>query len=112
MTTEIQHALFFTPPAATDTPPRKHAHHRAHENSRESFAQHDLNGRALEVFNVIRERGPMTDRETMAALGQVDPNYVRPAITRLVDDGVFRECGTRKDETTGRNVRVVEINTR
>jgi len=106
---EHQHGLFFTPTIA-DTPPRKHPTHRMHDNSLDSFAQHDLTGRALEVFNVIRQRGPMTDRQAMAALGRVDPNYVRPAITRLIDDGVLRECGTRKDETTGRNVRVVEIN--
>jgi transcription initiation factor IIE alpha subunit len=65
--------------------------------------------RELAVLEVIEKRGHATDREVMIALGFVDPNAVRPRITKLRDDGVIEEVDTIQDPVTKKAVRVVSL---
>ena len=98
----IQHSLFFKP--------NKRDEHWMHENSIAALATRGLDGRIAEVLAVYLAGGrPMTDREVMHALGQADPNYVQPAITRMIGDGVLREVGQAADHETGRSVRTAVV---
>jgi hypothetical protein len=45
----------------------------------------------------------------MIKLGKTDPNYVRPRISFLLQDGVLEECGSKSDPVTGKTVRMVRI---
>lgn len=78
-----------------------------HANSRSAYDSLDLPARdraVLEAYSgaVIG----LTDRDVMTALGSMDPNFVRPSITRLVKRGVLFELGSLHCEVTGRRVRV------
>lgn len=51
---------------------------------------------------------PRTDRTVCHALGAWDSNLIRLEITRLIKDGLLRECGKTKCLWTGKSVRLVE----
>ena len=79
-----------------------------HQNSLFSWHQFDMPKRSRLVCKALAEIGhPETDRRLCHKLGQMDMNYVRPAITRLIDDEVLVEVGSVKDLTTNRTVRKV-----
>ncbi len=85
-----------------------------HANSLKAFseARATLGTRCLSILKVITESAaPMTDREVMAAMGQSDPNYVRPRITELKLKRLVFEVGETKDEVTGKTVRLVSAKT-
>ncbi len=52
---------------------------------------------------------PLTDREIMQTLQEIDPNNVRPEITRLKQDGLLIEVGKNKCSFTGKTVRLVTV---
>ncbi len=81
-----------------------------HENSAEAYAagRQKLSRRAGEVLELLRDKGPATDREIMTALRFSEPNQVRPRICELIELGDVRECGTKICATTKKRVRVVE----
>ncbi len=79
-----------------------------HANSTASYWHFDKNTRRDAVLEAITGAGrPVTDRQICESLGSADMNYARPTITRLVDDGVLRECGNIRCPVTGRTVRLV-----
>lgn len=78
-----------------------------HPNSATARQTVNFTAREREVMAVLRDRGPLTDREVMETLGQRDPNHVRPAITNMVQDGRLVEVGRVKCRVTGRPVRRV-----
>lgn len=82
-----------------------------HENSLAAFREEGsrLTSRALAVLGWVEQFGPATDREVMRGMGFSDPNAVRPRLTELVQAGKLMEVCTRKDEKTGKTVRVVDI---
>jgi predicted HTH transcriptional regulator len=66
--------------------------------------------RRAAVLSVIREHGPITDRQVMQKLGFHEPNAVRPRITELIKSGEVFEAGGVKDSVTGKTVRLVQAN--
>lgn len=80
-----------------------------HENSLVAFEDTvDLRGDRLEsVYLMLQDRGAMTDRQVMEAMGFTDPNAVRPRITELKDRFWVIEVGRVKDPITGKTVRQV-----
>ena len=89
----------------------EHAFHLSHNNSRAAFhqLQDTLTGRAHEVYKIIANFGPMSDREVLKHTHYTDMNSVRPYITRLVQDKILFENGTIKCPVTYRTVRLVSI---
>jgi len=87
----------------------QHLRHHVHHNSVLSYEQFAeiLDARRRQVVDHYRSSGPSTDRETMTALGFVDMNSVRWAVTRMVQAGVLEETSSRLDPLTNRTVRVV-----
>lgn len=61
-----------------------------------------LNDRQHEILTMIRELGPMTDRELAECLAEADPNRVRPRRNELVRKGLVEEAGRRRCDVTGR----------
>jgi predicted HTH transcriptional regulator len=84
--------------------------HEIHANSLAAYHSTpcERSERAAAVLAVIREQGPMTDRQVMRALKFSEPNAVRPRITELVKDGALVEVGSVRDEITGKTVRLVQ----
>lgn len=66
-----------------------------------------LGKRALEIYALLRDKGPMTDRQVVYAFGKSDLNYCRPRLTSLLQDDWAVECGETKCSTTGKTVRLV-----
>lgn len=84
----------------------KHAQHRMHDDSFASWREFDAGSRDREVCEALYAIGrPASDREIMHALAQVDPNYVRPSITRMTDSRVLREVDRVTCPETGKLVR-------
>ena len=54
---------------------------------------------------LINQNTPMTDRAIMRKLGVIDPNNIRPEITRLKAKGVIFEVDRVKCEVTNKMVR-------
>lgn len=79
-----------------------------HENSVEAFtATRDLRDTRREaIYQLLLQRGPMTDRQVMTALGFVDPNAARPRLSDLTRDVWVVECGKVRDAVTGKGVRL------
>ena len=89
-----------------------HINHDMHENSRESFKNHNKEKRTDIILNVFRSSPtPLTDRQVMRRLFQVDPNYVRPAIHDLLEKGVLIYTGDTKCEETKETVRLSALAT-
>lgn len=61
------------------------------------------------VFNQLRLMGEASDRELAAALGEFDPNVVRPRRKELVDAGLVGEAGKRECSITHRTVLVWKV---
>jgi predicted transcriptional regulator len=84
-----------------------------HPNSIESYRagnkSGELNERAALVLGVIRQLGECTDREIKDKLGFKEMNAVRPRITELKKAGYIEECDKKKDELTGKTVRVLRV---
>lgn len=88
-----------------------HAAHRMHDNSVAAYRAEEvkLSSRAEAILEWIRQHGPKTDREVMQGMGFSEPNAVRPRITELIDAGKLMEVCSRRDPTTRKTVRVVDI---
>jgi hypothetical protein len=85
---------------------------RVRPNSLEAYWSGEeslFNKRELLVLGALRRWGPMTDREIMMRLNQVDPNYCRPRISDLIEDGVLIEAGEKVCPITGKTVRIVRL---
>lgn len=67
--------------------------------------------RTIQRFAVVYPEG-LTDREVMYELGVIDPNLIRPEITRLKAAGMLRETGKTRCAITGRQVRRVTVTER
>jgi hypothetical protein len=61
------------------------------------------------IIEEIRNRGPGTDHELSMRLGYGHRQYTAPRITTLLGMGVLVELGDRKDQETGKHVRVVGL---
>lgn len=81
---------------------------RIHPNTLAAFGTLDGATRDDEIRRALRRLGrPATDREILTACDRSDMNYVRPTITRLVQDGALREAGDTVCVVTGHRVRTV-----
>lgn len=89
----------------------EHASHAMHEHSLAAYRSEEakLHTRDKAVLEWIRQHGPHTDREVMRGLGFTEPGAVRPRITELISKGCLMEVCSRKDEVTGKTVRVVDV---
>jgi predicted HTH transcriptional regulator len=76
-----------------------------HSNSLTAWHELDPDGRKAAIIDAMCGQA-MTDREVKNNLSLPDMNCVRPRITELVKDGLLLEVGSKKDEATGRTVRV------
>jgi len=63
-----------------------------------------LEAREQEIYELIKQQGPMTDNEITQTLGYKDRNEISPARWRLVDQGVLIDYGKRKCSITERTV--------
>lgn len=63
--------------------------------------------RRKQIYQKLRECGPMTADTLMAAMGYMDPNNVRPRLTEMRDDGLVRVIGKAKNRR-GKSVAVWE----
>lgn len=79
-----------------------------HAHSREAYATLDLPEKQRAVVLVMALQPPLTDRQIAQRLGW-EVAVTRPRISELVEAGVARECGSIKDPTTGRTVRLVQL---
>lgn len=88
-----------------------HASHVMHQHSLQAYEQEEvkLSRRASEILSWIARNGPKTDREVMQGMGFNEPNSVRPRISELIGAGKLMEVCNRKDATTGKTVRVVDV---
>jgi len=89
----------------------KHKDHEMHPHSLEAYFNlvDRLYGRRHDVFEVVRKKGPMTDKAIMVALGFSDPNAVRPRVSELIKMGIFYQSGEVRDPVSGVRVRVVNV---
>jgi hypothetical protein len=91
-------------------------HKDIHQNSRDSYK--DFRGAKqssyrARIWNLYNDAGkPLTDREIMQTLHEIDPNNIRPEITRLKQDGLLMEVGKNKCPITGKTVRIATITNR
>ncbi len=81
------------------------------DNSTESFDVHKESGGSghyrRRIYEVLLVAGrPLSDRELMEVLGVTDPNYIRPEVTRLRDDGIIAGKGNKTCQFTNRKVRL------
>jgi predicted HTH transcriptional regulator len=87
-----------------------------HQNSRDSYK--DFRGvkqssYRARIWNLYNDAGkPLTDREIMQTLHEIDPNNIRPEITRLKQDGLLMEVGKNKCPVTGKTVRIATVTNR
>ena len=82
-----------------------------HENSLKAYKTEriKLGRRASEVLGTILELGHCTDRMVKDKLKYSEMNAVRPRITELIKKGLVEEAGSKKDELTGKSVRIIRI---
>ena len=85
--------------------------HAMHANSLQAYREERqaLQARELEVLDVLRMFGPLTDREVMECCGYAEPNAVRPRITRMVALGILVEHDAVRCPVTGKTVRRVKV---
>lgn len=82
-----------------------HAHSvEAHAAVRETRA-----ARQEQILKVVRESGPLTDRQIRNVLGLPDMNCVRPRINELLELGLLIERTATRDPETNRTVRTVDV---
>lgn len=58
------------------------------------------------IVELLKEQGPLTDREIKDRLGYEEMNAVRPRVTELTKANVLFETGRKKCSTTKKRVRV------
>lgn len=82
-----------------------------HSNSIAAYygTQALLSKRAAAVLEFLQQCGPATDRQVMLGLGFSEPNSVRPRITELMEAGLVIETGSTRCTTTGKTVRLVDV---
>lgn len=89
----------------------QHPTHQMHDNSLASYAAMGdaLGQRQQEVYDAYVRKGPMTDRDVLKEVkpGCEDPNYVRWAVTNLIQKCWAVEVGSVFDEERRRTVRIV-----
>lgn len=82
-----------------------------HDNSTKSYEEQKAKGSVecwrRKVYDVFWHgfHTSYTDREVMNILGALDPNFVRPEITRLTSDGILKEIGKTQCRYTKKTVR-------
>jgi len=83
------------------------------ENSIDTYIalKDHLSGRQAEVYEYIEKNGRSTERQIKDGLGYNDMNAVRPRVTELIESGLLIEGMKIRDETTGRPVRTILIDT-
>lgn len=90
-----------------------HDTHRMHSNSlaayRDTAEMRPRLARSFAIVEVLRQRGPMTDRQVASALNYPHKSAVQPRISELVEIGQLVERGSVKDEITGKPVRVCAV---
>ena len=79
------------------------------ETRREAYyeAREEAPTRRKQIYQALRERGPMTAEELMGALGYSDPNSVRPRLTELKALGLVSAERSRRNKN-GRSVAIWE----
>lgn len=79
-----------------------------HEHSIKAFNEEAQNLKNMEQAVVLwyKRFKQGTDRQIMRSFKFVDPNQVRPVITKLKKKESIIECGAVKCEETGKTVRV------
>jgi hypothetical protein len=94
-----------------------HDEHRMHEHSVRAYLEETDSGaigaraaRILEEY--IASPVSLTDREVKTRIGYSDMNSVRPRITELIKAGLLEECGSVRDEVTGKSCRSVRLKVR
>ncbi len=88
----------------------KHQQHAIHSNSAVAHnkASDTRSRRKTQILGVYQAaKQPLTDRQVMERLGFVDPNKVRPVITKLIDTRVLKEVGGTTCLVTGHRCRLV-----
>lgn len=80
-----------------------------HDNSTLSYNEQKEKGRCHHFRRAIFDllcKSAMTDRELMEALKEPDVNNIRPEVTRLKQDGLVQEVGSKICQWTKKKVRV------
>ena len=79
------------------------------ETRREAYyeSRESAQTRRKQIYQKLRDGGPMTADTLMAAMGFMDPNNVRPRLTELKEAGLVRVIG-RARNLRGRSVAVWE----
>lgn len=84
------------------------------ETRRESYhaAKQDTAGRRRVIYEILKERGPMTAREVAAELHRrgitatEERNFAAPRLTELKEAGKIEASGKKICDRTGRSVAV------
>lgn len=86
---------------------------KMHRNSLASYfdkmVKKTINKKENEVIEAFEKNLWMTDRECAEFLGYPHKSAVQPRITELVQKGVLTEAGEKRDDVTGRTVRIVAL---
>jgi hypothetical protein len=84
-----------------------------HDNSYNAYVSEipKMSKRANQIFKFLNENRDIrfTDRDVMIGLGYSEPNQVRPRITELIRTKRVLEVGKKRCETTGKNVRLIQV---
>lgn len=59
--------------------------------------------RKAEILNLLGDK-ELTAREILRKANKHDPNYVRPRLTELVEQGIVEVCGSKFDKLSNRHV--------
>lgn len=89
-----------------------HAKHKMHDNSLTAWRTLDKETNEQAIYRIIKEHGPLTDRQVCERMGTQDLNDARPYITRLLKAGALAEVGKVKCERTGYAVRTTYLSER
>jgi transcription initiation factor IIE alpha subunit len=88
--------------------PRSHESHLVRGTSRVAWSRLVTSGRvdsdAARIYRLIRDHGPITDREGCEQLGITDPNEYRPTRNRLMNRGLIEEYERRRCKVSGNTV--------
>jgi hypothetical protein len=84
-----------------------------HQNSLRCYGEErdNLGKRASLIYNLLREKGALTDRDVMTMLGFKEPNATRPRLTELIKASWCYEVGDIDCIVTGKRVRLVAART-
>ena len=81
-----------------------------HENSLQTWDEEEgrLSKRAEKILAYCRDWDWLkTDREIQAGLGYAERGMVQPRLSDLIKAGFATECGRKKCDVTGKQVRLV-----